>query len=331
MGVCANTMLAHASPGVPRRATSPRSSSGDGPVGAVLLRAGRRVGPRRRHHPGRRATATAGSSTAPRSGAAAPTTPTTGMCLARTNWDVPKHRGLTWFAVKIAAPGVTVQPDPGDQRRRRVLPGVLRRRRAERRRQSSARSTRAGRWPRPCSFFERGGGRDRRRAPPAAPARGRWPPTSSPWPAASGGDQDPAVRQLIARAHINDFVRRGARHAGVAALVRQSGEGDAGVAAYGKLASGTFGAAAGPHRHGDRPAAAPWRGRPGDIAGQTAARQLPQRPRPCSSPAAPTRCSATASASGCSGLPREPSFDTDVPFREVVRRAKDWSGKVTVK
>ncbi len=23
-----------------------------------------------------------------------------GMCLARTNWDVPKHRGLTWFAVR---------------------------------------------------------------------------------------------------------------------------------------------------------------------------------------------------------------------------------------
>src|SRR5690606_33179346 len=33
-----------------------------------------------------------------------------GMCLARTNWDVPKHRGLTWFAVKIDWPGVTVQP-----------------------------------------------------------------------------------------------------------------------------------------------------------------------------------------------------------------------------
>ena len=32
------------------------------------------------------------------------------MCLARTDWDVPKHRGLTWFAVPIDAPGVTVQP-----------------------------------------------------------------------------------------------------------------------------------------------------------------------------------------------------------------------------
>ena len=33
-----------------------------------------------------------------------------GMCLARTNWDVPKHQGLTWFAVRCDAPGVTVQP-----------------------------------------------------------------------------------------------------------------------------------------------------------------------------------------------------------------------------
>ena len=32
------------------------------------------------------------------------------MCLARTDWDVPKHRGLTWFAVSTHAPGVTVRP-----------------------------------------------------------------------------------------------------------------------------------------------------------------------------------------------------------------------------
>ncbi|WP_328392848.1 acyl-CoA dehydrogenase family protein [Nocardia sp. NBC_00416] len=32
-----------------------------------------------------------------------------GLCLARTNWGVPKHRGLTMFLVPIGAPGVTVQ------------------------------------------------------------------------------------------------------------------------------------------------------------------------------------------------------------------------------
>jgi alkylation response protein AidB-like acyl-CoA dehydrogenase len=31
------------------------------------------------------------------------------MCLARTNWDVPKHRGLTMFIMKIHQPGVQVE------------------------------------------------------------------------------------------------------------------------------------------------------------------------------------------------------------------------------
>jgi alkylation response protein AidB-like acyl-CoA dehydrogenase len=31
------------------------------------------------------------------------------MCLARTNWDVPKHRGLTMFIVKIHQPGIQIE------------------------------------------------------------------------------------------------------------------------------------------------------------------------------------------------------------------------------
>ena len=33
-----------------------------------------------------------------------------GMCLARTDWDVPKHRGLTMFIVDLHQPGVEVNP-----------------------------------------------------------------------------------------------------------------------------------------------------------------------------------------------------------------------------
>ncbi len=31
------------------------------------------------------------------------------LCLARTDWDAPKHRGLTMFVVKIHQPGITVE------------------------------------------------------------------------------------------------------------------------------------------------------------------------------------------------------------------------------
>lgn len=32
-----------------------------------------------------------------------------GLCLARTNWDVPKHQGLTLFLVPTTAPGLTIR------------------------------------------------------------------------------------------------------------------------------------------------------------------------------------------------------------------------------
>ena len=33
-----------------------------------------------------------------------------GMLLARTDWSVPKHRGITYFAIRMHQPGVTVRP-----------------------------------------------------------------------------------------------------------------------------------------------------------------------------------------------------------------------------
>lgn len=38
-----------------------------------------------------------------------------GICLARTDLDAPKHRGLSMFAVPLKAPGVTIQPVLGSQ------------------------------------------------------------------------------------------------------------------------------------------------------------------------------------------------------------------------
>src|SRR5262249_2883111 len=33
-----------------------------------------------------------------------------GMLLARTNFDVPKHQGISWFAFALDQPGVTIRP-----------------------------------------------------------------------------------------------------------------------------------------------------------------------------------------------------------------------------
>ena len=33
-----------------------------------------------------------------------------GMLLARTNFDVPKHAGISWFAFPLDQPGVTIRP-----------------------------------------------------------------------------------------------------------------------------------------------------------------------------------------------------------------------------
>ena len=56
----------------------------------------------------RRATTT--SSTARRSGPRRAATADYGMLIARTNWDVPKHQGLSFFFLPMKQPGVEVRP-----------------------------------------------------------------------------------------------------------------------------------------------------------------------------------------------------------------------------
>jgi alkylation response protein AidB-like acyl-CoA dehydrogenase len=245
-----------------------------------------------------------------------------GMCLARTDWNVPKHRGLTWFAVPTTAPGVTVQPikeingdaefcqeffDDVELTDDDVIGDV----------------DHGWSVAQTMLVFERGGGgttavpepRDARQLPSDLVALARQ----------VGREKDPVVRQLIARAHINDYARD--RLSGrIAARMRASNSMDAGIAAYGKLALGVLDPIRA--RIGmeiGRGAALLWE--PGAIEGMTPAVNY-LNGRVMSIAGGTNEVQRNGIGERALGLPREPSFDADRPFNEVVRNARNWSGKV---
>ncbi len=139
-----------------------------------------------------------------------------------------------------------------------------------------------------------------------------------------GRIDDPAARQAIARAHINDTAQfHLARR--VFARLTASAEPQPAIASYGKLASGTF---------------APVRAQLGlDIAGAEALVWEPSAPLPAptinflngrqgSIAAGTNEMMRNGIGERVLGLPREPSFDSQKPFAEVLRDARSWNGKV---
>ena len=165
-----------------------------------------------------------------------------------------------------------------------------------------------------------------RRAPDSDPvkASGRapWLPTSSRWPVGRDALDDAVVRQKLAQAHTIDFVGR-ALAARIAELGRL-GRLDAGVAAYGKLFLGTYN---------------PIRARLGvEIGGAQAMSWEPSDEHGADTSMAYLNSRIMSIAGGTNemqrngigeralGLPREPSFDTNKPFTEVLRDAKGWTG-----
>jgi len=241
------------------------------------------------------------------------------MCLARTDWDVPKHRGLTWFAVPTRAPGVTVRPirqiNGGTGFCEEFLDDVV---------VPDADiigELNAG-WAvaQTMLVYERGAGESGTRpSEPRALA-----PDLVLLARRVGRADDPVVRQLIARAHINDFAQY---HLGrrLSARISSSATPQPGLASYGKLAGGTL---------------APIRAR---IAVEIAGADVLLWEDGSDEPPAATgylngRMGSIAAGTnemmrnGIServlGLPREPSFDSNKPFSEVVRSARDWDGRV---
>ena len=243
-----------------------------------------------------------------------------GLCLARTDWDAPKHKGLTWFIVPVRAGGVTVRRirqingnaefcqeffDNVELTDDHVLGEVN------------------GGWTvtQTMLLFERGGGNrtakslDARKLPADLLAKAR----------AAGRLDDPHARDLIIRAHIDDVAcaQLGRR---IGALIRESPRLASGLASYGKLASATFDpirATSGLDLAGG---AIAWPD-PGSALADAATSLLNSRFMAIAG--GTTQMQLNSIGERVLGLPREPSFDSIKPFRQVIRDAHDWSGKVS--
>ena len=245
-----------------------------------------------------------------------------GLCLARTNWDAPKHRGLTWFAVPCDAPGLTIRPilqinetsefceDFFDDVH---VPDLYR-----------VGDLNAG-WMVAQTMLvrERGAGRpvDERRVLRPGPLA----PDLVRLAERVGNVGDPVILQKLAKAHTNDFV--GQALAGRLSELGALGQLDTGAAAYGKLFQGVYN----PIRArlaveiGGAGAMA-WE--PGDAGGKETS-------------LAYLNCRILSIAGGTNemqrngigerklGLPREPSYDTGKPFNQVLRDASRWTGTTT--
>jgi alkylation response protein AidB-like acyl-CoA dehydrogenase len=140
----------------------------------------------------------------------------------------------------------------------------------------------------------------------------------------AGRAGDPLVRQQIAQAHINDFVGRslGGRIAEMAGL----GLVNPGVASYGKLFQGTYN----PIRARiameiGRGGAMTWD--PDDEDGPSTSLTY-LNGRIMSIAGGTNEVQRNGIGERALGLPREPSFDSNKPFSEVVQNAKNWTGKV---
>jgi alkylation response protein AidB-like acyl-CoA dehydrogenase len=246
-----------------------------------------------------------------------------GMCLARSDWDQPKHRGLTWFAVPCDAKGLTIEEIKeinGDTEFcQEFFDDVV-----------ISDDDRIGdvnegwRVSQTMLVFERGAGRPVGDSRPITP--GELAPDLVSLASRLGRTDDHEVRQLIAEAHTDDFARKQLT-ARIAQLLAKDA-GNAGVAAYGKLASGTFD----PRRAKigmkiGRSAALTWD--PGDRDGmETSINYLNGRIN--SIAGGTNEVQRNGIAERALGLPREPAFDLHRPFREVVRDSGgEWKPPTT--
>jgi len=245
-----------------------------------------------------------------------------GMCLARTDWDVPKHRGLTWFLVPAKARGVTIerihQINGNSEFCQEYFSDV------ELCDDDVIGAVNDG-WTvtQTMLLYERGAGVYRSNTAPSASSGIARDVLELAGSVGALGDR--AARDLVAQIHVDDLARA-ALGRRLISLMSAHPETARDFASYAKLASGTFdplranramkiaGRAAiawdDPHAPGAGAARALLNSRFMSIAGGTNEMQR------------------NSIGERVLGLPREPSFDSRKAFRDVVRDARNWSGKV---
>jgi alkylation response protein AidB-like acyl-CoA dehydrogenase len=247
-----------------------------------------------------------------------------GICLARTDWDAPKHRGLTWFKVPLHDPAVTVRPvreiNGSSEFCEEFLDDVVVG-------DDMVIGDVDGGWP-IANFMlavERGGGAGGDGAAHAMGGGGprQLAPDLVELAALRGLTDDAATRQTIAKAHINDYLQ--------GQLVRRvfesmmAGTADPSVASLIKLGLGVLNPlrAAAAMEIGGRAALA-WDadGSPGHAASVNFLNG-----RIMAIAGGSNQIQRNIISERLLGLPREPSVDGDKPFRDVLRDAKDWGTK----
>ncbi|HEY8546927.1 MAG TPA: acyl-CoA dehydrogenase family protein [Acidimicrobiales bacterium] len=242
-----------------------------------------------------------------------------GICLARTDWDVPKHRGLTWFKVPLDDPAVTVRPireiNGSAEFCEEFLDGV-----------AVGDDMVIGAvndgWAiaRTMLNIERSGGAITGRGLVRGPGRRRLAPDLVALAEQRGLTDDAATRQLIARGHIADWQLRVLLER-VGTLI-MSGRADPATASFVKLATG---------RHDPERAALAM-----EIAGNLGV-AWPEGDEAAEAPALGFLNGRIMSIAGGSneiqrniigerllGLPREPSDDANTPFQQVLLDARSW-------
>ncbi len=245
-----------------------------------------------------------------------------GLCLARTDWDAPKHAGLTWFAVSTSAPGVVVEPlkeitgdiefchetfqdvvIPDTERICEVGEGWLVAQTVLRyEREASSGSLTSG-----AVSLDPG---------PLAP-------DLVALAARAGRADDEHVRRLIARSHVDDFALR-ALGARISRLMAEGHPAGPGLVSYTKLAVGmTEPKRAKAAIEIGGAAAVAWD--PDDVDGlATSLGYL--NSRVTSIAGGTNEIQHNAIGERVLGLPREPSFDKGKTFRQIQEDSEGWTG-----